>query len=81
MAGGIERPNSRVTKSPNSRFWSCRFAHASRVPFFFRQWGGVQKSRAGRALDGRTYDAFPLERGADVPSRGADSGVSQRRSA
>jgi protein gp37 len=31
----------------------------SRVPFFFKQWGGIQKSKAGRCLDGRTHDAFP----------------------
>ena len=29
------------------------------VPFFFKQWGGVRKSEAGRELDGRTYDAMP----------------------
>jgi protein gp37 len=29
------------------------------VPFFFKQWGGVQKKRAGRELDGRTYNGFP----------------------
>jgi protein gp37 len=29
------------------------------VPFFFKQWGGVRKSRAGRSLGGRTYDEFP----------------------
>lgn len=29
------------------------------VPFFFKQWGGVQKSRHGRELNGRTYDEFP----------------------
>jgi protein gp37 len=29
------------------------------VPFFFKQWGGVQKSKAGRELDGRTYDELP----------------------
>jgi protein gp37 len=29
------------------------------VPFFFKQWGGRQKKRAGRVLDGRTYDEFP----------------------
>jgi len=34
----------------------CRRA---RVPFFFKQWGGIQKSRTGRELDGRTYDALP----------------------
>lgn len=34
----------------------CKLAH---VPFFFKQWGGVHKKRAGRILDGRTYDGFP----------------------
>lgn len=29
------------------------------VPFFFKQWGGVRKSRRGRTLDGRTYDEMP----------------------
>jgi protein gp37 len=27
--------------------------------FFFKQWGGVRKSAAGRRLDGKTYDEFP----------------------
>lgn len=29
------------------------------VAFFFKQWGGVQKKRAGRELDGRTWDEMP----------------------
>jgi len=29
------------------------------VPFFFKQWGGVNKQRAGRTLDGRTWDEVP----------------------
>lgn len=29
------------------------------VKFFFKQWGGVHKSKTGRLLDGRTYDEFP----------------------
>ena len=32
----------------------------ARVPFFFKQWGGVQKKRAGRQLAGLTYDEQPL---------------------
>lgn len=31
------------------------------VPFFFKQWGGHNKKRAGRELDGRTYDEFPRQ--------------------
>lgn len=47
----------------------CR---AARIPFFFKQWGGVQKSRAGRSLRGRTYDALPdTTRVVTVPDREA----------
>jgi len=35
------------------------------VPFFFKQWGGVRKKKAGRLLDGRTYDEMPKN---EVPS-------------
>jgi protein gp37 len=31
----------------------------NRVPFFFKQWGGTNKKRAGRLLDGRTWDDMP----------------------
>ena len=29
------------------------------VAFFFKQWGGVQKKRNGRTLQGRTWDEIP----------------------
>jgi protein gp37 len=29
------------------------------VAFFFKQWGGVNKKKAGRMLDGRTWDEYP----------------------
>ncbi|MEK3884964.1 phage Gp37/Gp68 family protein [Paenibacillus sp. PL2-23] len=29
------------------------------VAFFFKQWGGVQKHRTGRVLEGRTWGEFP----------------------
>ncbi len=29
------------------------------IPFFFKQWGGTRKKKAGRILDGRTYDQVP----------------------
>ena len=31
------------------------------VPFFFKQWGGVQKSKTGRTLEGRTWDEMPAD--------------------
>ena len=29
------------------------------VPFFFKQWGGTRKKKAGRELEGRTWDEMP----------------------
>ncbi len=29
------------------------------VPFFFKQWGGTNKKKAGRLLQGRTWDEMP----------------------
>ncbi len=29
------------------------------VPFFFKQWGGTNKKRAGRMLDGRLWNEMP----------------------
>lgn len=29
------------------------------IPFFFKQWGGVQRTRAGRLLEGRLWNEFP----------------------
>ena len=37
---------------------------AQGVPFFFKQWGGTQKKRAGRLLDGREWNEMPIQ--ADV---------------
>jgi protein gp37 len=34
-------------------------ALSSKVPFFFKQWGGRNKKAAGRLLDGRTWDQMP----------------------
>ena len=58
IVGGESGPGAR----PMSSDWVRsirRQCHRARVPFFFKQWGGVQKKRAGRMLDGRTYDELP----------------------
>jgi len=38
-----------------------------RVPFFFKQWGGTAKKRAGRLLAGRTWDELPSRVGMCAP--------------
>ena len=60
IVGGESGPGAR----PVSESWviglrdMCR---AERVPFFFKQWGGVHKKKAGRLLEGRTWDEMPPE--------------------
>jgi protein gp37 len=58
IVGGESGPGAR----PMKKEWvvSVRDQCKSEgVPFFFKQWGGVRKSVAGRKLDGKTYDEFP----------------------
>jgi len=58
IVGGESGPGAR----PMQPAWvrslraQCRI---QKVPFFFKQWGGVRKARNGRELDGRTYDEYP----------------------
>jgi protein gp37 len=37
--------------------------------FFFKQWGGVQKAKRGRRLNGRTYDNMPAQTTLRPPDR------------
>jgi len=39
------------------------------VPFFFKQWGGTNKKKNGRLLEGRTWDEMPLPQVAGRPGR------------
>jgi protein gp37 len=68
IVGGESGPGAR----PMNREWveSIREqCERKNVAFFFKQWGGVRKSKAGRTLNDRTYDAFPTVARAQVPDR------------
>jgi len=59
IVGGESGPKSR----PMDRAWVREIRDrcvAAGVPFFFKQWGGRNKKKAGRRLDGRTWDEMPL---------------------
>ena len=59
IVGGESGPRAR----PMSPAWvrSIREQCArARVPFFFKQWGGVRKHITGRLLDGRSWDEMPV---------------------
>ena len=58
IGGGESGPGARPMKPDWVRGIRDRCAGAG-VPFFFKQWGGVRKSKAGRVLDGRTWDEMP----------------------
>ena len=59
IVGGESGPHAR----PLEEDWVLEVLQQCRryqVPFFFKQWGGTRKKLAGRSLQGRTYDEFPL---------------------
>ena len=58
IAGGESGPGARALDAEWVRELRDRCRSAG-VPFFFKQWGGVFKSRTGRILDGRTWDEMP----------------------
>lgn len=58
IVGGESGPGARAMQAEWARSLR-RQCRRSKVPFFFKQWGGPVKSKTGRVLDGRTYDEFP----------------------
>jgi protein gp37 len=46
-----------------------RICQGQQVLFFFKQWGGVHKSKTGRVLHNRTYDEMPKRVVASLPPR------------
>jgi protein gp37 len=59
IVGGESGPGARVMEEGWVRQIRTQ-CQASGVAFFFKQWGGVQKCRMGRELDGRTWDEMPM---------------------
>ncbi len=49
----------------------------ARVAFFFKQWGGVRKSAAGRELDKRTHDDQPAVGKKETPPRRVRLGLAE----
>jgi protein gp37 len=58
IVGGESGPRARIMQTD----WVDEIEHACRrdgAAFFFKQWGGVQKKRAGRTYRGRLWDELP----------------------
>lgn len=59
IVGGESGPGAR----PMEEQWVIDIRNQcvkAKVPFFFKQWGGVNKKKTGRLLDGRTWDDLPV---------------------
>lgn len=62
IVGGESGPKAR----PMARLWVTEIRDQcvrAGIPFFFKQWGGTNKKKAGRLLDGKTWDQFPVTLG------------------
>ena len=58
IVGGESGANSR----PIKKEWVIdiqRQCYNAEIPFFFKQWGGFNKKKAGRILEGRTWEQLP----------------------
>lgn len=58
IVGGESGPKAR----PMKKSWVLEIrdhCQKAKVPFFFKQWGGTNKKKTGRELDGRTWDELP----------------------
>lgn len=58
IVGGESGPGAR----PMQETWVVEIKERclrANVPFFFKQWGGVRKKKAGRELEGKTWSQMP----------------------
>jgi len=58
IVGGESGPGAR----PMDEKWVLRIkdiCNENNVPFFFKQWGGINKKKNGRLIEGRTWDEMP----------------------
>jgi len=69
IVGGESGPNARSM----AREWATAIRDQCRkqnVPFFFKQWGGTNKKKAGRHLEGKLWNEMPcrdkIERSASL---------------
>jgi len=58
IVGGESGPNARPIKYEWVKNMQ-RQCKEKDVPFFFKQWGGTNKKKSGRLLDGKTFDEMP----------------------
>ena len=58
IVGGESGPGARTLEEE----WVCEvrdLCEENRIPFFFKQWGGLRPTSGGRALEGLEYNGMP----------------------
>jgi len=58
IVGGESGPKAR----PMKKEWVLDIkeqCEKAGVKFFFKQWGGLNKKKTGRQIEGKTYDEMP----------------------
>lgn len=58
IVGGESGPGSRIIRKE----WVedvCNQCCAKEIPFFFKQWGGINKKKSGKLLNGKIWDQMP----------------------
>jgi len=66
IVGGESGPHSRKIEEK----WVLDIkaqCQSQKVPFFFKQWGGVNKKKAGRLLKGKIWDQMPSAKSILIP--------------
>jgi protein gp37 len=58
IVGGESGPHARPMEAEWARSLRDQCV-AAKIPFFFKQWGGIKPKSGGRLLDGRLWDEYP----------------------
>jgi len=61
IAGGESGPGARVMDEEWVLEIKDKCRNYENSAFFFKQWGGVNKKKAGRILKGKTWDEYPIK--------------------
>jgi protein gp37 len=74
IVGGESGPGARPIKEE----WVIEIRDqclAVKVPFFFKQWGGVRKKKAGRELQGKVWDQMPRQYRKSIEMAGIEKNI------
>ena len=69
IVGGESGPRARIMRKK----WVFDIkdqCEQAKIPFFFKQWGGTNKKKSGRLLEGRIWNQMPLQMKSNIANQG-----------